>query len=118
MQKMRQGDWSQTSFCFLKNLYSEVVCSLVSIDFDISIALNLSYKKKKIKLYETLDYCSRDMLNFDILENGLGIVSPRHFVHDFSRKIFSCYLLLSQQISLPYCFYFLRYCAIHLLTRM
>ena len=29
------------------------------------------------------------MLNFDFLEMDLGIVSPSHFVHDFSRKIYS-----------------------------
>ena len=28
------------------------------------------------------------MLNFDFLEKGLRIVSPPHFVYDFSRKIF------------------------------
>ena len=28
------------------------------------------------------------MLNFDILEKGLGIVCPPHFVYDFSRKMF------------------------------
>ena len=28
------------------------------------------------------------MLNFDILEKGLEIVSPPHFVSDFSRKMF------------------------------
>ena len=28
------------------------------------------------------------MLNFDILERDLGIVSPQYFVYDFSRKIF------------------------------
>ena len=28
------------------------------------------------------------MLNFDILEKGLGIVSPPHFVYDFPRKVF------------------------------
>ena len=28
------------------------------------------------------------MLNFDILEKGLGLVTPAHFVCDFSRKIF------------------------------
>ena len=26
------------------------------------------------------------MLNFDSLENGLGLVLPLHFVYDFSRK--------------------------------
>ena len=27
------------------------------------------------------------MLNFDILDKGLGIVSPAHFVYDFSTKM-------------------------------
>ena len=51
------------------------------------IPLNLPYNKNK--LYKTLDYRSRDMLNFRFLEmDGLGLVSPPHFVYDFSRKIF------------------------------
>ena len=28
------------------------------------------------------------MRNFDFLEKGLGMVSPPHFVYDFSRKMF------------------------------
>ena len=28
------------------------------------------------------------MLNFDFLEKGLGIISPPHFMYDFSRKMF------------------------------
>ena len=28
------------------------------------------------------------MLNFDILDNGLGIVSPAHYVYGFSTKMF------------------------------
>ena len=44
------------------------------------------------------------MLNSDFLEKGLGIVSPLHFVYDFSeKKYFSCYALLTDQISLPDC---------------
>ena len=46
------------------------------------------------------------MLNFDILENGLGIISPQHFVFDFPRKLFT---LLTDQVSLPDCLYFMRY---------
>ena len=56
------------------------------LSFNASIALNLAYNKNK--LYKTLDYCSRDMLNFDFLEKTLGIVSPSHFVYGFSRKMF------------------------------
>ena len=54
----------------------------------ISITLILAYNKSK--LYKTLDYWFRDMLNFSFLEKGLGLVSPPHFVYDCdcSRKMF------------------------------
>ena len=52
----------------------------------ISIALKLAYNRNK--LFKTLHYWWRDMLNFDILDKGLGKVSPAHFVYDFSTKIF------------------------------
>ena len=55
------------------------------------------------------------MLNFDILDKGLGIVSPAHFVYDFSTGILPCYILLTDQISLSGCLYFLRYEAIGVL---
>ena len=57
------------------------------------------------------------MLNFNFLDKGLGIVFPAHFVNDFSAKCFSYYILLTEQISLPGCLYFLRYwaiCVLHL----
>ena len=44
----------------------------------VSIALNLAFNENK--LYKTLDYWSRDMLNFNFSEKGLGLVSPSHFV--------------------------------------
>ena len=50
------------------------------------MALNLGYDKNK--LYKTLDYRSRDMLNFNFPEKGLGLGSPPHFLYDFSRKMF------------------------------
>ena len=52
----------------------------------ISIALKLAYNRNK--LFKTLHYWSRDMLNFDFLDKSLGIVSPAHFVYDFSTKVF------------------------------
>ena len=61
-----------------------MVCSLVSIY--VSIALNLAYNKNK--LYKTLDYSFRDMLNFNFAEVSLGLVSPLHSVYDFPRKMF------------------------------
>ena len=54
----------------------QVACSLVSIHFD----------SPQNKLHKTLDYWSGDMVNFDFLENCLGIVSPPHFAYDFSKK--------------------------------
>ena len=49
-----------------------MVCSLVSVTFD---SPQLGKQLKQI-------------ISFDFLEKGLGIVSPPHFVYDFSRKMF------------------------------
>ena len=52
----------------------------------ISVAFKLVYKRNK--LFKSSHYWSKDMLNFDILNKGLGIVSPPHFVYGFSTKMF------------------------------
>ena len=52
----------------------------------ISIALKLAYSRSK--LLKMLHYWSRDLFNFDILDKGLGTVSPEHFADDFSIKMF------------------------------
>ena len=52
----------------------------------ISITLKLAYNRNK--LFKTLQYISRDILNFDILDKGLAIVSPVHLVYDFSTEMF------------------------------
>ena len=73
-------------FVFKKSfLWGKSKCSAAYFQY-ISIALNLAYKKNK--QLKTLDYWSRDMLNFDFLEKGLGMVFPPHFPYDFSRKMF------------------------------
>ena len=59
-----------------------MVSSLASIYFD-SPQLSITNK-----LYKTLDCWSRDMLNIYFLEKGLEIVSPSHFLYDFSIRIF------------------------------
>ena len=74
------------------------------------IPLNFAYNKNKLSI--TLDCWSRDKLNFDILEKGLRIVPPPHYVYDFSIKCFSCYILLTDQISWYNCPYILRYLVI------
>ena len=53
--------------------------------FVLKLALKLAYNRNK--LFKTLHYWSRDMLNFCILDEGLGINSPAHFVYDFSTKM-------------------------------
>ena len=45
-----------------------------------------------------------------MLNKSLGIVSPPHFAYDFSRN----YTLLANEILLPDCFCFLRYCVLEL----
>ena len=42
------------------------------------------------------------MVNFNFSEKDLGLVSPPHFVYDFSKKCVSCYILFTGQTSL-YC---------------
>ena len=54
------------------------------------------------------------MLNFDFLEKGLGLVSPPYFKYNFSRKL-TVPNLLTDQISLSDCLYFMRYRAIYVL---
>ena len=77
-----------------------MVCNLVSIHFyspqfqySVSIALNLIEKK----LYITLGYWCRDMLNIEFLEKSLVIVSPPHITYDFSRKILLILYFTSRQ---------------------
>ena len=76
----------------------------------VSIAFNLVYNESK--LYNTLDYWSRDMSNFNFSEKDLELVSPPHFIYYFSRKTFLVLILLTDQVSLSDCLYFSRYWAI------
>ena len=68
--------------------WKQVGCSLVSVYLDSSQLATQLYIIVLYKLYKTLDYWSKDMLNFNFSEKGLGLVSPSHFVNDFSRKTF------------------------------
>ena len=105
---MGQWHWFQTSFGFFKKsfIWSESKCSAASFQY-ILIALNLAYNKNK--LYKTLGYWSRGMLNFNFSEKGLGIVSPSHFVHDFPRKMFlrkvRCLIAFTSQDIRQYVYY-------------
>ena len=85
----------------------ETSSSLVSIYFD-----NLKFAHNKNKLYKTWNYCSEDMLKFYFFENVLEIVPPPHLMHHFCRKIFLMFYLLTDQISLSDCLYFMTLWAI------
>ena len=80
---------------------------------DIYVFVLTFWSCRKNHLIKTLHYWSRNMLNFDILDKGQGIVSTTHFVYDFSS-----YILLTNQMSFSGCLcYFLRYysiCALQL----
>ena len=82
MQLFFYFSYFNIDFSFLKKSYirqKQLVCSLISLCFNSPIKINC------IKLQ---DYWSRDIINFDFLEKGLGIVSPPYFVYDFSTKVF------------------------------
>ena len=67
-----------------------MICSLISLYFNISIALKLPYNQNKLLKLYTIDpeIYKLLILNFDVIDKGLGIVSPAHFVYDFSPKMF------------------------------
>ena len=72
---------------FFQEALYEVKSSRLQLSLQASlIVFDLTYNKSK--LYETLGYRSRDMLNFVFSEKGLGIVSPPHFVYHFSITMF------------------------------
>ena len=66
------------------------------------MVLNLTYDEDK--LYETLEYWSRDMLNFDFLEKDLWIISPPYFVYDLKKMFLMFYSINWPNIivSLPF----------------
>ena len=51
----------------------------------------MAYNKNK--LFKALDYWSRNMLSFDFLEEGLGIVFRHFLCMVFSQKCFPCYIV-------------------------
>ena len=66
-------------FVFLKSFVLEK-CKLSAGWFHyISIALKVAYNRNN---------WSRDMLNFDFLDQSLVVNSPAHFVYNFSTKMF------------------------------
>ena len=109
MQKVRQRDQLQTSFCFLEKLY-EVKASGLQLSVNTSIALKLAYKKTSCINLQSIDPEICPILTF---QKRLW----KYFLHHilcliFQEKCFSCYILFTDQISLSDCLYFLEYWAI------
>ena len=46
---------------------------------------------------------------FKKIKRGLELVSLPHFLHNFLEKFFSCYILITDQVSQSSCLYFVRY---------
>ena len=57
------------------------------------------------ELCKTLYYWSRDILNCNFPEKGLGLITTSHFVHDFSKKSSLCYILITDNLLLSECQY-------------
>ena len=77
---------SRSLFVFLKRFILGKGKWSVAWFHYVSIALKLADNRNT--LFKILHYWSRDLLNFDFLDKGLGIISPAHFVYDFSTKMF------------------------------
>ena len=93
MQQMRKKTSSRPLFVFLRSFILGKSNWSPAWFHYISIALKLACNRNK--LFKTLHYWPRDILNFDFLVKDLGIVPPPHF--DFSTKM----LLMLSSINWP-----------------
>ena len=114
IQKTRQGNQFQTPFCFLKKLcirQKKVVCSLISLYFD-SPQISIQQKQTCLKLHTVdTDICSILIFQKRVWEQFLQHI----LCMIFQQKYSSCCILLTDQILLPDCLYFLRYWATYVL---
>ena len=62
----------------------------------VYISINLHLSRNENKLYKTLEYWSKDMLNFDFLEKILKLVSPHILWMIFQWKYLSRFFLLAE----------------------
>ena len=101
-QKMKLGQLREYNKrnIFLQKLYRQWDRETYSRPFFFSKKAEYEVKESGLLLSfnifqqpSTLNYWSRDMLNFNFSRKGLGIVSPTYSVYDFIRKFFLCYML-------------------------
>ena len=68
MQKIKEGDYFQTTFCFLKKTSYAVKASGLQLCLNIFNGPQLGIQQKAN--YKTLGYWSRDLLSFNFSEEG------------------------------------------------
>ena len=108
---MRQGNQFKTTFCFSKKALYQIKVSGLQLDFAIfpQPSNQHTIEKTCLKLYPiNPEICS--ILTFQIRVWELFFYHILCMI--FQQKCSSCYILLTDQISLPGCLYFLRCCAI------
>ena len=111
MQKMGQGNQFQTAFCFLKKALYQVKASGLQLDFTIFRQPSNQHitETNCLKLY-TAD---PEMFSNLVFQMRVCQQFLQHILcMIFQQRRSSCYILLTDKISLSGCLYFLRYCAI------
>ena len=93
MQKMRQGDQFQTSFCFMKKHYIRKKDNIK--DKRILYKIKESVKHPSFNTFWWTFIWIYNKNNFVVFqtvspEKGLEIVSPPHLLYDFLKKSVSC----------------------------
>ena len=105
---MRQGNQFQTAFCFFKKALYQVKATDLQLDFTIfgQPSNQHTIETNCLKLC-TIDpeICSILIFQIRVWEQFLQHILCMIFQH----KCPSCYILLTDQTSLPGCLYFLRY---------
>ena len=111
---MKQGDQFQTSFCFFKKALYERKATSLQLSFNIMRQSSTwhTIKTSCIKLQAIdLEICSTLSFQKRVQEQFLYHI----LCMIFQQKCFSCYILLTEQISLSNYVYFLRYWTIYVL---
>ena len=105
---MMQEDQFQNSSCFLKKTFYELKVNGLQVSFNISRQPSTwpTIKTNCVKLQTT----DPGIRSISIFQKRVW----KQFLHHilcmiFQEKRFSFYILLTDQFSLPYCLYFLRY---------
>ena len=81
-------------FLYFKKTLYEAIASGLRLSFSI-FWLPSTWHNINTNCMKFLDYWSRDMISFYILEEGLGTVSPSHFLYVFSNYIL-CFIFLQK----------------------